>query len=108
MRSFKVTPPDRWSRWRTLAVLLPGRGTGVARLRALAPLFALVALWRALVARVLVRGFGFWAVPVGCGVFGCSGIEVLMSRSPFAVVTAVTTWITLNGRTGKQIMQESF
>ncbi len=78
MRSFRVTPPDRCNRCRTLAVLLAGRGLpgGVP---ALARLLALVALRRALVARVLVRGFGFWAVPVGCGVACCSGLDVLMS-----------------------------
>jgi hypothetical protein len=102
--SLAVAPPGRFSRSRTLAVLLPSRadlaffwplGAFFGALAFLADLAFFGGTWaRCRATRAFLLGFGWspvavaWAVPVS------SAIDVFISFSPCAVITAVTTWIT--------------
>src|SRR5260221_6307660 len=111
MISFRVAPPDCFSRSTTLAVLLPWRAPA-GFWRALAPFLAGVAL---LADFALVRGTRGTRAPVPAFLgassfsaaavawFACwrSVIDLVISHCPLAVITAVTTSIALVGHTSK-------
>src|SRR5579863_9107502 len=126
--SLAVTPPGRVSRSRILAVLLPSRATsGFSALASVLPAFAFVGPLGAFFAGVaffldlvlagatgarrgaraaFLLGFGWAPAAVTGAEPVSSGINVVISLSPFAAIVAVTTWITLIGRNCKRNLRQ--
>jgi hypothetical protein len=100
--SFDVAPPGRFSRSRIFAALLPSRapvaffsllGAFLAGL-AFLPGFPFFGATFARRAPAVAFFVGFGSADPAVGAVSICSVFVVIIRSPLAVITAVTTWIT--------------